>query len=73
MKWQSGGDAKTIYLYTEELDLENVYLLGADESKVYVTNSMISGYDKKEVGIQEVIVSYNGVSFSYEVEVVYGY
>ncbi len=65
--------AQTKYLYTEKLNLENLYLLGNDNSIVYIEEYMIEDFNSRKIGIQTVIVNYNKVSFYYDIEVAFNY
>lgn len=67
------SNAKIKYLYNDELDLNNIYLKGDDGSIVPVTSSMVSGYDRKYIGNQQIVVTYNNINFVYEVQVAYFY
>lgn len=66
-------EAKTKYLYTEQIDLTNVYLLGEDDSKVYVTSDMISGFNSRVIGEQTLEITYNEMIFYFEIVVAYNY
>ncbi len=65
---------KTTYNYGEELDLtgisaSKVYRSGTEEP-LEVTLDMVSGYDKNTLGTQTVTVIYNGLTATFEVNVV---
>ena len=67
------GEGKTSYKYGEELDLtgykvKRTYENG-DVDEIELTTEMVSGYDKNQVGKQNVAISANGVMTQLEVEV----
>lgn len=67
------GTPKTEYIYGENLNLSGlnvvIHKLSGDE-KIPVTEEMVSGYNKEQVGEQTITVTYNGqVAGTYKVNV----
>lgn len=62
-----------LFEYNDRINIENgelsVYLSNGKEKTIPLTTSMISGFDLKTEGKQEVIVEYAGSKTSYEIEV----
>ena len=70
----ASNPTKTTYKYGEELDIaglvvNQVYASGA-KSQIEVTLEMVIGYDKNTLGTQTVTVTYNGLTATFEVNVV---
>ena len=70
----ASNPTKTTYKYGEELDIaglvvNQVYASGA-KSQIEATLEMVSGYDKNTLGTQTVTVTYNGLTATFEVNVV---
>lgn len=72
IEWVSLPD-KTMYIEGQELDLSGAMIKvtfnNGTELKKNVTLDMISGYDKNSVGTQEVTVTANGKTTTFQVEV----
>lgn len=70
----SNNPNKVIYNYGEEIELAGAkikvnYLSGKSIDNVDISNNMISGYDSKLEGIQEIFVEYEGMQTSFNVKV----
>ena len=70
----ASNPTKTTYKYGEELDIaglvvNQVYASGA-KSQIEITSEMVSGYNKNTLGTQTVTVTYNGLTATFEVNVV---
>lgn len=65
---------KTTYVEGQELDLSGAYITvnydnGTSEKRA-VTEEMVSGYDKNSVGIQDITVTAEGRTLTFQVEVI---
>lgn len=70
----ASNPTKTTYKYGEELDIaglvvNQVYASGV-KSQIEVSSEMVSGYDKNALGTQTVTVTYEGLTATFEVNVV---
>lgn len=65
---------RVIYLQGEEIDLTGALMLVKYNDKssklINITNDMISGYDADLIGKQNVTVTYDGITASFEIEVI---
>ena len=63
---------KTDYKYNEEIDVSTGVITvesGSGTKDIQVTESMITGYDKTQLGEQEITISYGGQTVTYKVTV----
>lgn len=58
---------KTTYNIGEKLNLAGAYLLSSSNSKVTITNSMISGFSSDKAGVKTVNVNFGGKIYSFDV------
>ena len=63
---------KTDYKYNDEIDISTGVITvesGSGTKDIQVTESMITGYDKTQLGEQEITISYGGQTVTYKVTV----
>ena len=63
---------KTDYKYNDEIDISTGVITvesGSGTKDIQVTESMITGYDKTQLGEQEITISYGGQTTTYKVNV----
>ena len=63
---------KTDYKYNDEIDVSTGVITvesGSGTKDIPVTNSMVTGYDKTQLGEQEITITYGGQTVTYKVTV----